>query len=64
MPLTNAERQAKHRERRAADFSEWLNAVYARGYDDAIRGLKPAPPETWKSKHTACAYLFPINPDQ
>lgn len=54
---TVAERQEAYRQRRRADFSEWLRAVYDKGFADALAGNPPAPVETWQDPDKALVYV-------
>lgn len=55
--LTSAERQEAYRQRRRAEFAQWLKAVYERGYQDGEKGLPLAPSSTWESQELAIAFL-------
>lgn len=57
--LTTAERQEAYRQRRRAEFAQWLQAVYERGYQDGKQGKTPAPFSTWASQEKAIIYLSP-----
>lgn len=52
-----AERMAAMRERRLAQWPEWLRTVYQIGYRDAIEG-RMAPYETWDDREKAQAYVL------
>lgn len=56
--LTPAQRQEAYRQRRRADFTEWLQAVYSMGFSDALAGKQPAPPQTWQDPAKALAYIL------
>lgn len=55
--LSLAQRQEAYRQRRRADFAQWLQAVYDKGFADALAGNHPAPVETWQDQNKALAYL-------
>lgn len=55
--MTTAERQEAYRQRRRADFAQWLQAVYERGYQDGKQGKTPARPSLWQDQAKTAAYL-------
>lgn len=57
MALSNAAKQKRFRDRRAAEFPKHLRAAYLKGLADAEAGLEPAAVETWTDKNAALAYV-------